>query len=414
MIMGTPQLPDDIANPQVPDDIAHPQVPDDAAHPHPDLLSDGQHAQVPDDAAHPHPDLLSDGQHAQVPDDAAHPHPDLLSDGQHAQVPDDAAHPHPDLLSEGQQPSSDLLGDGTAPDLDLLGDGTAPDLDLLGDGTAPDLDLLGDGTAPDLDLLGDGTAPDLDLLGDGTAPDLDLLGDGTAPDLDLLGDGTAPDLDLLGDGTAPDLDLLDDDSLLDDDPADESGPLARNIPGTSVPLDPGDLPPDESHVIIDKDGNRVTVLPEITIHGIPPGRPSDVGSSFTSQDAAAIAALAEIDTASTDKNAEYAGNIYRNADGTYSFSRPVSSGSSITSDPRNSPVPAGAIIVGTYHSHAGEFRASDEFFSGPWDDKGKAELGKKLSYLVTPRGQLLKYTPPSLLPTSLQQTFPSGRVTKLQ
>ncbi len=310
---------------------------------------------IPDDIANPvhhqpdnaaHPDLLGDGQH--------HPSADLLGDGQH--------HPSPDLLGDGQHhPSADLLGDGQH----------HPSADLLGDGQHhPSPDLLGDGQHhPSPDLLGDGQHhPSPDLLGDGQPH--------PASPYDL---------------------------------ADVSGPLADNIPGTNIRLDPGDIPPRQSHVVIDQEGKQVTVIPEVTIYGQP--QSTGAGASFASPDDAARAALAEIDTKSVDDNVEYAGNIYQNKDGSYSFSGPVTLGSNSESDPRHSPIPAGATRVATYHSHAGGFHPSDEFFSGT--DKWKAIGAKNSSYLVTPMGQLLKYTPPDLLPSSQQQAYPGGLVTRV-
>ena len=185
--------------------------------------------------------------------------------------------------------------------------------------------------------------------------------------------------------------------------------LRDNIPGTNVKVDVGDIPPDKAHETVDKDGGRVTVIPEITIYG-DLGR-SGVGTPFESADWAAHAALAEIATKSVDKNVEYAGNVYQNRDGSYSFSKPVTLGHNWDSQPNDSPIPANAKRVATYHSHAGGFNASDEFFSP--SDKLRSLVGGEQAYLITPRGQMFKYTPPTLLTTDKRERYPAGRVTRL-
>jgi len=187
--------------------------------------------------------------------------------------------------------------------------------------------------------------------------------------------------------------------------------LQRNVPGTTIPLDPGDIPPEESRRIIDQDGKPVTVLPGITIFGHPDGTPSRVGERFDTPEAAARAALIEADLPSFEGNVEYAGRIYRTSGGGYSFSAPATLGSNRESDPRLSPIPAGATVVGTYHTHAAGFLTSDEVFSP--GDKLKATMARQESYLHTPSGQLFKYTPVDLLPKAQQGPFPQGRVTRL-
>ena len=153
------------------------------------------------------------------------------------------------------------------------------------------------------------------------------------------------------------------------------------------------------------------VLPEITIYGFPEGYQSRSGQPFRTDDAAAESALAEISQTSVEQNIEYAGNIYRRSDGRFSFS-PAVPGSNIDSDPSASPVPAGAKIVGTYHSHAGGFAPTDELFSPT--DQLKATMGRKVSYLMTPLGNQYKYVPEGMLPQHLRAAFPTGRVTRLQ
>jgi hypothetical protein len=173
---------------------------------------------------------------------------------------------------------------------------------------------------------------------------------------------------------------------------------------------PGDIPPQQPHWEYRPDGSRVLVMPEQTIYG-DNGGPSRVGDPFPTRDAAASAALREIYSYTMDENAEYAGRIYRNPDGTYSFSTPVSDGSDRSSSPENSPVPPGSIVVGTYHSHGAGFNPSDELFSP--QDKLKATMSQQPSYLLTPMGGIFKYTPVTLLPPAEQVMYPQGRVTRL-
>jgi hypothetical protein len=192
------------------------------------------------------------------------------------------------------------------------------------------------------------------------------------------------------------------------------GDLGHRYPGRGLewPVDVGDIQPDVPD-IIEQDGKTVWVMPEITIDGRPSdiSLPSAAGTAFTSPESAALSALSEIDTVSTDGNIEYAGKAYENPDGSYSFTS-AAPGTSGTSNPAASPVPAGATVVGSYHSHAGEFNASDEFFSE--QDKDQARNRHQFSYLVTPRGQRFQYTPVNMLPPSAQESYPDGRVTRLR
>jgi hypothetical protein len=151
-------------------------------------------------------------------------------------------------------------------------------------------------------------------------------------------------------------------------------------------------------------------LAPMTFYGFAPGYQSKAGKPFPSADAAAIVALEEIQDVSLNDNLEYAGRIYRRSDGSFSFSPPAR-GENASSDPSMSPVPASVTVVGTYHSHAGGFNPTDELYSP--DDKLKAEMATKVSYLLTPRGNIFKYTPGSLLPVDQQQPDGLGIVTDL-
>ena len=134
---------------------------------------------------------------------------------------------------------------------------------------------------------------------------------------------------------------------------------------------------------------------------------SKVGTAFSSADAAAIAAIQEINPTSIKKKWEYAGRIYTRA-GKFFFTR----ASTIQSPNDSQPGPIVPTNVGTYHTHAGAFASTDEEFSP--QDKLKATLGKELAYLGTPYQRILKYTPIDLLPSEMRASSPLGRVDVLK
>ena len=134
---------------------------------------------------------------------------------------------------------------------------------------------------------------------------------------------------------------------------------------------------------------------------------SKVGKEFGSADAAAIAAIEEINPTSIANKWEYAGRLYTRH-GKFFFTRATTIRSPDNSDP-------GAIVpanVGTYHTHAGAFATTDEIFS-PYDML-KATMGRELSYVGTPYQRILKFTPVDLLPQDLQALYPLGRVDVLR
>jgi hypothetical protein len=150
---------------------------------------------------------------------------------------------------------------------------------------------------------------------------------------------------------------------------------------------------------------RDVTIKEVTIYGFAEGYKSKVNKPFKTADAAANTALAEISNISVEQNVEYAGNIYQRADGSFSFSAPVE-GTNTDSYPSASPVPAGAKIVATYHSHAGEFKDTDELFSPT--DKIKSTFSKKPGYMISPAGNQYKFIPVDQLPKDQQAANPTG------
>ena len=124
---------------------------------------------------------------------------------------------------------------------------------------------------------------------------------------------------------------------------------------------------------------------------------SRAGTIFRTPDAAATVAIDEINGASIAQNVEFAGRILSRASG-YTFGAPRTLHRRDDSDAG----PKTAASVGTYHTHAGEFEPTDEIISPM--DLLKDTLGKELSYLGTPRGRVMKFTPIDLL-ESLDQAF---------
>jgi hypothetical protein len=129
------------------------------------------------------------------------------------------------------------------------------------------------------------------------------------------------------------------------------------------------------------------------------------GQFFQTADQAAFAAIDEITRTSIANNWEYAGRIFQIPGGMYTFTKATTMELDAESNP--GPEVPGYTNVGTYHTHAGGFFASDEDFSPK--DKLKATIAKQLSYLGTPRGRILRFTPIDLLSAVEQKDFPTGR-----
>jgi hypothetical protein len=134
---------------------------------------------------------------------------------------------------------------------------------------------------------------------------------------------------------------------------------------------------------------------------------SKMGAAFPTADAAAIAAIEEINPTSIKNKWEYAGRIYTRS-GHFYFTRAATIRNPNFSDAG----PRIPMNVGTYHTHAGAFASTDEEFSP--DDKLKATFGKELAYLGTPYQRIVKYTPVNLMPPDLQGKYPLGRVDVLK
>lgn len=160
---------------------------------------------------------------------------------------------------------------------------------------------------------------------------------------------------------------------------------------------------------VNKARNQPNTAPNCTTAPCPAG----TNGPFATQDEAARAALRASNPQSIRDNREYAGLIYRGADGQYYFTGPVR-GTDQGANPRNAPAPAGSQVVGDYHTH-GDYStqdprtraavrtsdpARDDFnsdnFSGP-DRRGIARDGAGIpgyaGYLGTPSGTFRRYDP---------------------
>jgi hypothetical protein len=126
--------------------------------------------------------------------------------------------------------------------------------------------------------------------------------------------------------------------------------------------------------------------------------------AFSTPDAAAIAALVEINPVSIAINREFAGSIYKSGQN-FGFTRPKR-GNERDSDP-DVPVPAGSKAVGNYHTHGnGVGNKGAEFPSG--DDIMVMKRLRRLMYIGTPAGKIKKATPTEILPENERDNFPLG------
>jgi hypothetical protein len=121
------------------------------------------------------------------------------------------------------------------------------------------------------------------------------------------------------------------------------------------------------------------------------------GDSFPTADAAATAALQDINRTSQLHGSEYAGRIYRKwfGFGDYSYTPPIE-GTPFSSSPGNSLLTpllhSLGVNAGTYHTHTrGTDPARDEEYS-PGDTEKSDDEGVP-SFLGTPSGAIYKYSP---------------------
>ncbi|WP_139683388.1 DUF4329 domain-containing protein [thiotrophic endosymbiont of Bathymodiolus puteoserpentis (Logatchev)] len=123
--------------------------------------------------------------------------------------------------------------------------------------------------------------------------------------------------------------------------------------------------------------------------GMRHGRTFSNSLKFKTQHDAAFYAL-RINSTSISENREHGGLIYRNSDGSYSFTGPTA-GDKRSVDPRNAPAPNGANVTAYYHTHgAYNLKYNDEDFSTNGDIP-YAKRNKMNGYLATPMGKIKYY-----------------------
>ncbi len=113
------------------------------------------------------------------------------------------------------------------------------------------------------------------------------------------------------------------------------------------------------------------------------------GDHYPTKDKAGKDAVRDINPTSIRKHQEFAGVIYRNPDGSYSYTQ-ANPGSGAGSN--IGVCPPGKTMAGDYHTHGGYDPGYDnENFSRA--DKDSNDLEGKPGYLGTPNGYIKKYTP---------------------
>ena len=121
----------------------------------------------------------------------------------------------------------------------------------------------------------------------------------------------------------------------------------------------------------------------------PDGR--KVGDKYKTMDKAAGDALNEINPKSVKQHKEYAGMLYKNKDGTFSYTKPNRGTKDGSSPGGPKSVPKKTTAVAYYHTHGGTDPGyANEKFSKA--DKKYAHKHKIAAYLATPKGKGKKYT----------------------
>lgn len=144
----------------------------------------------------------------------------------------------------------------------------------------------------------------------------------------------------------------------------------------------------------------------VDLNGLAPG------DCYPTKDMAGAQAIADINPTSIRVGAEYAGRIYRNTNGTFSYDAPRRG----TKD-SSSPGPIRANTVGDYHTHGANDPGynNDIFSSGPGgdiagitSDNARAILGN-VGYLGTPNGSIQKYDPRTGQISNLPRPLPGNK-----
>lgn len=114
------------------------------------------------------------------------------------------------------------------------------------------------------------------------------------------------------------------------------------------------------------------------------------GDRYKSVDAAGIQAIRDINSISIINDREYGGRVYRNPDGSYSYTKPVPAK---RKEADFGTCPPGKTNAGQYHTHGADSGGThyDYFFSN--SDMSWAENEIVPSSVGRPDGVIMKYTP---------------------
>jgi len=128
------------------------------------------------------------------------------------------------------------------------------------------------------------------------------------------------------------------------------------------------------------------------------------GDKYKTQDEAGYEGACEINPTSISENLEYAGSIYQNDDGTFSYTNPEPGIDSESSNPMKSLPPDGRRATAWYHTHAGydEAMGAGNFRFSP-NDRAFSNATKKPNYMADPYNNAHRYAPP--MGISIYTTF---------
>lgn len=111
--------------------------------------------------------------------------------------------------------------------------------------------------------------------------------------------------------------------------------------------------------------------------------------SYATAEEAALAAMREANPRTTADMKEYAGWIYRNPDGTFTYDPPTRGQlASVTNMPTPPPN-----AVAWYHTHPNHPDYDGENFSGATGDRGYSRATGRPAYVSTPTGRVMRYDP---------------------
>jgi hypothetical protein len=116
------------------------------------------------------------------------------------------------------------------------------------------------------------------------------------------------------------------------------------------------------------------------------------GDKYKTRRQAGVQSIRDILDKSICTHTEYAGALYQNSDGTYSYTKPRAA-SMADSDVHFEDKPKGARVAGDYHTHGGYDPGYDNENFSPEDKDGNDAEGPsgEPGYLGTPKGAIKIY-----------------------